>query len=144
MKNWYLIDDATAARGEIFDKTLPCSSQEEAYDLAVREWKALSDADRASRDEFYIGFAEADEEGCVNYNSMTDIISIKKDEPTSRIILRDRYVTIETALRYVLFDVVLAKMDRETRERVEKIPGPKSIFLFLHEYLKLAPGDLHL
>lgn len=80
MKKWYLIDDCLASKGQVFESVLDCNTQKKAFDLAVREWEALSVHDQQDRDDFYIGFADIDDNGCVDYNSMTDIISIKKGE----------------------------------------------------------------
>lgn len=80
MKKWYLIDDCLHGARQVFETALDCDSQEEAFDLATREWEALSAHDQRARDDFYIGFADVDEDGCVDYNTMTDIISIKKGE----------------------------------------------------------------
>lgn len=80
MKKWYLIDDCLHGARQVFETALDCDSQEEAFDLATREWEALSAHDQRARDDFYIGFADVDEDNCVDYNTMTDIISIKKGE----------------------------------------------------------------
>lgn len=80
MKKWYLIDDCLHGARQVFETALDCDAQEEAFDLATREWEALSAHDQRSRDDFYIGFADVDDNGCVDYNTMTDIISIKKGE----------------------------------------------------------------
>lgn len=80
MKKWYLIDDCLHSARQVFETALDCASKEEAFDLAVREWEALSAHDQRARDDFYIGFADVDEDGCVDYDTMTDIISIKGGE----------------------------------------------------------------
>lgn len=78
MKKWYMIDNALTDKGEIYETELKASSKEEAMKQAMKEWNALSDRDQANRDEFYIGLASEDEDGCVDYNTMTDIEYIKK------------------------------------------------------------------
>lgn len=80
MKKWYLIDDCLASKGQVFESVLDCNTQKKAFDLAVREWESLSAHDQQDRDDFYIGFADVDEDGCVDYETMTSIISIKKGE----------------------------------------------------------------
>ena len=80
MKKWYLIDDCLASKGQVFETALDCDSQEKAFDLATREWEALSAHDQRARDDFYIGFADVDDDGCADYNTMTNVISIKEVE----------------------------------------------------------------
>lgn len=80
MKKWYLIDDCLHSARQVFETALDCNSQEEAFDLATREWEALSAHDQRARDDFYIGFADVDGDNCVDYNTMTDIISVKNVE----------------------------------------------------------------
>ena len=58
MKKWYLIDDCLASKGQVFETAL----------------------DQRARDDFYIGFADVDDDGCVDYDTMTSITSIKVDE----------------------------------------------------------------
>ena len=96
MKKWYLIDDCLHSARQVFETALDCNSQEEAFDIAVREWEALSAHDQRARDDFYIGFADVDGDGCVDYDTMTDIISIKKGEKPvkeTRFITKDRFGT---------------------------------------------------
>lgn len=76
-KHWYLIDDCTRAKGQIFETRINVSDASHAAAIAEIEWKALSPHDQALRDAFYIGFAALDDDGCIDYDSMTDIVSIK-------------------------------------------------------------------
>lgn len=74
---WYLIDDAIHARCQIFEHELKAQTKEEAIAEAKAEWNCLTTREQKDRDEFYIGYADVDEDGCVDYDSMTDIYSIK-------------------------------------------------------------------
>lgn len=78
MKHWFWIEDCTSARSEVYDEILPVESKEEALNLASAKWEALTESDRRKRDEAFIGYAEVDEDGCVDYNTMTDIVYLKK------------------------------------------------------------------
>lgn len=76
MKKWFVVDNCLTAKGEIF--THPADSREQAYAEATAEWKHLGQHDQSIRDDFYIGQAETDEEGNIDFDSMTDIEYIKK------------------------------------------------------------------
>lgn len=52
------------------------------------------------------------------------------------------FCTTEHALKYVLFDDVLAAMEPEAREKAVKTPGRKSIFDIVNLYLEYATKDL--
>lgn len=76
-KHWYFIEDCTSSKSEIYDEILPAESQEEALTLASAKWEALTESDRRKRDEAFIGYADTDEYGCIDYDTMTDIVYIK-------------------------------------------------------------------
>lgn len=76
MKSWYLIDDCTTKKAHMYDEKLPATTQDRAVELACHTWNALSDHDKKLRDAFYIGLADVDEDGCVDFSSMTDIVDI--------------------------------------------------------------------
>ena len=77
MKKWIIVDDCLTAKGEIFAH--PVDSLEQAYAEACAEWKHLGRHDQGIRDGFYIGFAEIDEDGNVDFDSMTDIEDIRQE-----------------------------------------------------------------
>lgn len=52
------------------------------------------------------------------------------------------FCTPEQALEHVLFEQVLMKMDPSIRDKVEQLPGRKSIQDFLQLYLENADKDL--
>jgi len=78
MKNWYFVQDCTNSRSEIYDEILPAKSKEDAFECASAKWEAISETDRRKTDEAFIGFADVDEFGCVDYNTMTDIVYLKE------------------------------------------------------------------
>lgn len=78
-KSWFIIDDVMASRGELFERRLFVDTREEALRQARLDWSYLTDAERDQRSAFYIGYASEDENGCVDYDSMTDIVSIKEE-----------------------------------------------------------------
>ena len=75
-KKWYLIDDCTASKAQVFEEELS-DDKEMAIRLATAEWNRLSQRDQKIRGAFYIGYAASDEYGCVDYNTMTEIVNIK-------------------------------------------------------------------
>lgn len=77
MARWYMIDDATTDRGQVFEIPLSADTQEEAVEAARNRFGALSRRDRDHRDACYVGRAELDADGCVDYDTMTDIYTIK-------------------------------------------------------------------
>ena len=76
-KHWYYIEDCTSSRSEVYDEILPAESKEEALTLASAKWEALTESDRRKRDEAYSGYAAVDEYGCVDYDTMTEIVYLK-------------------------------------------------------------------
>ena len=76
-KRWYLIDDATHSRGQIFEDQMNAKTREEAEVELKRAWDRLTPAEQKHRDAFYAGYAALDEDGCVDYDIKTDIITIK-------------------------------------------------------------------
>jgi len=78
MKKWYVVDDCMSTKGEIF--TTPAESLQQAREKAAAEWAHLSEHDRKLRDAFYIGFADTDDDGCVDFDTMTDTEEIGQIE----------------------------------------------------------------
>ena len=76
LKAWYLIDDCTEAKAQIFEKELS-NDKEMAIRMATDEWNKLSSHDQKIRGAFYIGYAALDDNGCVDYDTMTEIVNIK-------------------------------------------------------------------
>lgn len=89
MKRWYFIEDCTSSRSEVCDEILPADTATEAFVEASRKWNALTESDRTKRDEAYIGYADTDENGCVDYDTMTDIYWFKRNGSTVYYILDD-------------------------------------------------------
>jgi hypothetical protein len=79
MKRWFLIDNATKSHAQIFETALDAKDQAEAIQIARREWDHLTDSEKKRRDDFFVGYAEEDEDGDVDWDTMTDIYSFKKE-----------------------------------------------------------------
>ena len=68
MKRWFL-----------FETALDAKDQAEAIQIARREWDHLTDSEKKRRDDFFVGYAEEDEDGDADWDTMTDIYSFKKE-----------------------------------------------------------------
>ena len=77
MKQWVLIDDETTSKGEVYETKLNTTSDKEAHQLAKNEWTQKTRAEMEKCDSFYIAFADIDEDGCIDYNSMTNTVIVK-------------------------------------------------------------------
>lgn len=75
MKRWVIVDYAD---GDMFEELLPPMNKKEAIEAAVDQWEALSAYDRKRRYEFYVGCAEVDEDGIVDFDTMTDTVDVIK------------------------------------------------------------------
>lgn len=76
-KKWYLIEDCTKAKAQVFETELKVRTAQEAQEKALAIWNGLSAYDQKEREACYIGLAGVDDDGCIDYNSMTDIFTIK-------------------------------------------------------------------
>lgn len=77
MKKWVIIDDCTKKRADIYDVTCKAQTKEGAYAEAKAVWDALTEHDKRDRDGFFVALTDFDEDGCIDYNSMTEILTIK-------------------------------------------------------------------
>lgn len=77
MKTWFLIDDCTKAKRQVFEENTWTADREKALSYARREWDAMSDHDRESRDGFYIALACSNDGIIPDYDSITETVSIK-------------------------------------------------------------------
>lgn len=77
MKQWVIIDDETKSKSAIYETKLNTSDKEEALQLAKHEWTHKTRAEMEKCDSFYIAFTDIDEDGCIDYNSMTNTIVVK-------------------------------------------------------------------
>jgi len=77
MKKWIIVDDCTSSKSQQFEEIIEASDINEAEQIARREWDRLTAHDQNKRDAYYVGYAEIDDDGCVDFNSMTDIVEIK-------------------------------------------------------------------
>lgn len=81
MKRWYVIDDSTKADGLVTERVLKATTKEEAIREGRLYWeKYLTRQERRRVDDFFVGYAEEIEDGVVDYDSMTDIYSFKREE----------------------------------------------------------------
>lgn len=77
MKRWIIIDDCTSRAAAQWETIIDAHNAQEAEAIARRQWDDLTDHDRRCRDAYYVGYAEIDHAGCVDMDTMTDIIDIK-------------------------------------------------------------------
>lgn len=81
---WYIIDDARAARGEIFEKPIEAAGLTDAIKAARKDWDCLAEKEQTARNDFYVCRAKTDEDGCIDYDTMTDYYSLKNAAQNSR------------------------------------------------------------
>ena len=75
MSKWFLIDDCTTAKGATFEEPMAATTREEAAEELRRAWDRLSRADQKARDDFRAVLAEADEDGIIDYETVTDEVT---------------------------------------------------------------------
>ena len=74
MKKWVIVDDCLSTKGVIYTEYAEC--REQALENAKAEWNHLGKHDQGIRDAFYIGFAEVDDDGNVDFDSITETIDV--------------------------------------------------------------------
>ena len=72
MKKWILIE---WKNGDEFETCLQATTREEALTEAQAVWKRLSGYDQKNREEFFVVFAELNEDGSVDFDTESDHIS---------------------------------------------------------------------
>ena len=77
MRNWFLIDDCTTAKGATFEEPMAAATREEAAEELRQAWDRLNKADQKARDYFFAVLAEADEDGNIDYETVTDEVTRK-------------------------------------------------------------------
>lgn len=81
MRKWYVIDDSTKTDGLILARVLKATTKEEAIREGRLYWeKYFARQKRHLVDDCYIGNADEIEDGVVDYDSITDIYSFKREE----------------------------------------------------------------
>lgn len=81
MRKWYVIDDSTKTDGLILGRVLKATTKEEAIREGRLYWeKYFARQKRHLVDDCYIGNADEIEDGVVDYDSITDIYSFKREE----------------------------------------------------------------
>lgn len=78
MKKWVIVDDCTKRRSAVFDEICKAQTKEGAYAEAKAKWNALTEHDKRDSDAYFVGHTDFDEDGCIDYDSMTDILTIKE------------------------------------------------------------------
>lgn len=74
MKRWVIFDDCNT---EIFETVLDTDDINEATNEAKFEWfERMTPSDRKRRLDFYIGLADVDEDGIVDYDSVSETVCI--------------------------------------------------------------------
>lgn len=76
MKKWYLIDDCTTKKGAVFTEELGADTREEARATIYETWNALTTHDQSLRDSYTAVYADLDEDGGVDYESITDEVRL--------------------------------------------------------------------
>ena len=79
MKRWYIIRESVHAAGQVFETPIDAADQADAIETARAKFSMLSKHDQDACEDFYVGFAALDEDGCIDYDSMTDVYSIKSE-----------------------------------------------------------------
>lgn len=75
MNKWFLIDDMITARGLLTEEPMAAATREEAAEELRRAWDRLSRADQKARDDFRAVLAETDEDGNIDYETVTDEVT---------------------------------------------------------------------
>lgn len=119
MKKWYIIDDATTARGQIFDHYTNTDDMDKALQLAQKEWNQLTKDEQEKRDDFYIALGAKDEDDCLDWNSVTKCISFK-----SRYHIRPDHISewgSDTPMDYVVTLDEVINLSREWETPVSEL-----------------------
>ena len=74
---WYLVDNALTASAVVEEVELKAQTKEGAIAEATDKWEHLSTYDQKHRDEFYVCRATVDDDGCFDYDTVTDVYRIK-------------------------------------------------------------------
>ena len=74
---WFIVDNALSARGEIFDRPLHTDDKMEAFEAAMNSWNYRTDSEKENRDDFYIALAETNRYGHINDDTVTETVGIK-------------------------------------------------------------------
>lgn len=84
--HWYLVDDLTSKRGELYTEILS-DNKEEAIKCAVHTWNSLSEHDKRERDAYEINYGHAAydpenpgsfNENDLDFESETEVIDIRE------------------------------------------------------------------
>lgn len=74
---WFVVDDATHAKREIYDRPLHTDDKEEAMAAGMGEWNYLTDSEKKNRDDFYIAYASTNRYGHIDEETIKEQISMK-------------------------------------------------------------------
>lgn len=77
-RKWYLIEDCSTSRSQVFHTELKATNKKDAIREAVEIWNALSDYDKEQRESVYIFRSTPNEYGDPDFDKSTDAIAIKE------------------------------------------------------------------
>lgn len=66
MKKYVIIDN----KGDTFEEVLDTDDRETAIAMADADWERFTKREQKHRQEFYLGYTDFDEDGCVDYDTM--------------------------------------------------------------------------
>ena len=76
MKAWFIEDDCTSKAANIWVERMKATTKEEAAQELRDEWDRLTRVDKKRRDSFKAIYAEPDEDGGIDYDTVTDEVTI--------------------------------------------------------------------
>ena len=78
---WFIVDDATTAKGRLDVEPTDTEDKPTALTKALHVWNHLTHDERKNRDAFYIALGQTDEDGLLDWNTVTETVKLK-DSPT--------------------------------------------------------------
>ena len=76
-RRWFLVDDCMTKGAFCEEEDLKVATQAEAVAKARRMWSQLTKRDQDDRDQYYVCLAGTDDDGCIIYETATNIVEIK-------------------------------------------------------------------
>lgn len=77
MNTWYIVDDATTTAGLLDAEPIHTTDKQAALIKALRGWNHLTQSEQKNRDDFYIAFGKADDDGLLDWNTVKETVSFK-------------------------------------------------------------------
>lgn len=75
-KKWYLLEDCTRSRAQVYHTELKSADKEGALREAVAIWNSLTDYDKSQREAVYIFRSRLDEYGDPDFDQSTDFTDV--------------------------------------------------------------------